>query len=77
VRFPTLLEQAAIALANEVEQCLRLGVPMTSNCVNALDTFRKTQMNVGTDLDKMYKQEQQNNILKINKLKLVKGEKSE
>lgn len=55
----TLLEMAAISLANEVEMCLRLGVPMTTNCINALSEFRKKQLTQGATLDTMYRNVQQ------------------
>jgi len=72
------MEAAAIALANEVEQCLRLSVPMTTNCVNALDNFRKIQLTKGNNLDTMYKEVQnRENVVRLNIFKVIKGDQNE
>lgn len=59
----TDLELAAIALINEVESNIRLGVPMTTALVNAADNFRKKQLTfdpTGSGLiNTMFKQVQQ------------------
>lgn len=77
----TQLEAAAIALVNEVESNIRLGVPLTTALVNAADRFRKvqaaTQNLIGADLDDMYKrvkqQEEGNvNVKPFRRLKLIK-----
>lgn len=82
----TKLEMAAIALANEIESCVRIGVPLTTAAINALDQFRKTQIEadklLGADLDEMYKRYQQStgsfsaeqpkNIADLRRLKSIK-----
>jgi flavin reductase (DIM6/NTAB) family NADH-FMN oxidoreductase RutF len=59
----TNLEQAAVALACEVESCISIGVPVTTALVNAVDRFRKVQQaeldEIGLYLDRLYKQTQQ------------------
>lgn len=51
----TQLEQAALLLASEVENNIRIGVPLTSALVNAVDNFRKIQLTKGSQLDTMIK----------------------
>jgi hypothetical protein len=75
----TLIEQAALLLAAEVESCIRIGVPMTTACINALDQFRKTQLTKGSELDRMIQvakqaEQQECKIIQLRKLKIVKEE---
>lgn len=53
----TKFEMLGLALANEVENCIRTGVPLTHTTVNTLNEFRKCQftLGIGNDLDGMYK----------------------
>jgi hypothetical protein len=55
----TELEAAALLLAAEVEACIRIGIPMTTAAINALDNFRKKQLQKGVKLDTMIKTVQQ------------------
>jgi hypothetical protein len=76
----TQMELAAIALINEVEANIRLGVPITSALINAADNFRKVQLaqtnRIGADLDAMYKrvQQQEATVVRIKpQLKVIDG----
>jgi hypothetical protein len=78
----TQLEQAALLLAAEVEQCIRLGVPMTTACINALDSFRKKQLTQGSQLDSMIKtvqqmERQECEVIRLHRLRLVEKDKKD
>ena len=76
----TELELAAIALINQVEMNIRLGVPLTAALINAADNFRKKQLTskkTDDSLNNMFKQVQQAEatVIRIKpNLKLVKDE---
>ena len=75
----TELEMAALLLAAEVEACVRIGVPMTTAAINALDNFRKKQLQKGLKLDTMIKTVQQMErpmatVTPLHKLKVVQDD---
>ena len=75
----TELEMAALLLAAEVEACVRIGVPMTTAAINALDNFRKKQLQKGLKLDTMIKTVQQMvrpmaTVTPLHKLKVVQDD---
>ena len=81
----TQLEAAGIALANEVEANIRLGVSVTTALVNAVDQFRKMQVAsdklLDANLDAMYKRYEAAHSPKVTnimtkRLKVVKDEKN-
>lgn len=65
----TKLEMAGIALANEIENNILTGVPLTSALVLALNEFRKTQIETdqsfGADLDAMYRQHLESELTRV------------
>jgi hypothetical protein len=65
----TKLEMAGLALANEIESNIQVGVPLTTNLILALNEFRKAQqeqdVSFGADLDAMYKQYLESEIARV------------
>jgi hypothetical protein len=60
---------AALALVNELESNIQIGVPITTSVVLALHEFRKVQTETdrsyGADLDRMYKQHLESEMARV------------